>query len=179
MGIFDSALLKEIPFDSMPKRNVIIGSTNPAIGGGSDILMSEGTGTQTTTGALLSATQWIDFFGDNSRPVFVGIVVDKLGNTLRGIGGDANSSGQGFYELRITKGTNGSFPTNDLTSATWQPGTQVGAFGRNMLPPSSLWTIDFEPGDGGGRRQYGFRINGGASGLTLRIEKVRIMCFSL
>lgn len=179
MGIFDSALLKEINSTFLKKRTTVIGTSSISVGGGTSILLSQGLGTQTTTGALLSPVQFIDFVGENGRPVFVGLVVDKADTQLRGIGGDANSTGQGFYELRLTKGTNGSTPTNDLTSATWQPGTQTGPFGRNMLPPSSLWTIDYEDGDLTGRRQYGFRINGGASGLTLRIEKVRIMAFSI
>lgn len=72
----------------------------------------------------------MDFFGENGRPVLVALIVDKFDTQLRGMGGDANSTGQGFYELRLTKGTNGSAPNGDLTSATWQPGTQVGPFGR-------------------------------------------------
>lgn len=35
MGIFDSALLKEINFTSLPKRSTVIGAVNPAVGGGS------------------------------------------------------------------------------------------------------------------------------------------------
>ena len=163
----------------MPKRKVVTGSTNPAVGGDSDILLSQGTGTQTSTGVLLSSQQWIDFYGDNSRPVFVGIVVDKLGSANRGIGGRATATGQAFYKFKITKGTGGSSPKNDLTDAVWTPGTSVGALGSNTLPPSSLWTIDFESGDNHGRRQYGFRIGGGVTGLTLRIQNVRIVCFSL
>ena len=177
MSIFDSVILQGIPFDSTPNRKVVVGSSNLTVGGGSDILISQGSGTQTSTSPTMFMTQYIDFYGDNNRPIFVGLISHKPLDGL--IGGQASSVGLGFYQFKLTKETGAIFPRGEMASSSWRPGGGLDSGTLNYLPPSTIWTIDSERGDLTGRRQYGLKVASTVSGIALRVQNIQIMCFSL